>query len=139
MEQSLLAERFQLKAYVETREMPEYALVVAKGGSRMERAGDDEQSRLSFVRNGGGNELRVTGVSMQELARSPFLRMDKRQIVDRTGLQGRFNFTVKFGESVDGAPTLPTALQERLGLRLVPENGPVEVVVIDHIERPSGN
>jgi bla regulator protein BlaR1 len=94
MEQSLLADRFQLKAHVETRQMPEYALVVVKSGS---------------------------------------------QIVNKTGLQGRFNFTLKFSGSVDDAPALPTALQEQLGLRLVSENGPMEVVVIDHLERPSEN
>lgn len=72
--------------------------------------------------------------------------MDKRQILDRTGLQGRFNFTLKFTVADVGAigddsnaPELPTALQEQLGLKLVPGNGPVEVVVIDHIERPSEN
>jgi len=139
MEQSLLADRFQFKAHIETRELPQYALVVAKSGSRMERAPDDAQTRLALVRNGGGNEIQATAVSMDELARAPFLRMDKRPIVNKTGLPGRFNFTLKFSGSVDDAPALPTALQEQLGLRLVPENGPAEVVVIDHIERPSGN
>jgi uncharacterized protein (TIGR03435 family) len=105
----------------------------------MEQAPDDPQTRLTFVRNGGVNEIQATAVSMEELARAPFLRMDKGQIVNKTGLPGKFNFTLKFGGSVDDDPALPTALQEQLGLRLVPENGPVEVVVIDHIERPSGN
>jgi uncharacterized protein (TIGR03435 family) len=139
MEQSLLADRFQLKAHIKTREMPQYALVVAKSGSRMERAPDDAQTRLAFVRNGGGNEIQATAVSMEDLAQAPFLRMDKRPIVNKTGLSGRFSFTLKFSGSVDDAPALPTALQEQLGLRLVPENGPGEVVVIDHIERPSRN
>jgi uncharacterized protein (TIGR03435 family) len=149
MEQSLLADRFQLKAHIETREMPRYALVVAKGGSKLERAQSDARSRLSLVPNGQENELRAAAVSIEELARSPFLRIDKRQIVDATGLQGRFNFTLKFrgrgnadigGTQDDGdAPELPTALQEQLGLKLVPENGAVEVVVIGHIERPSEN
>jgi bla regulator protein BlaR1 len=146
MEQSLLADRFKFRAHIETREMPEYALVVAKGGSELERAQDDARSQLSFVQNGRENELRATAVPVEELARSRFLRMDKRQILDRTGLQGRFNFTLKFTVADVGAigddsnaPQLPTALQEQLGLKLVPGNGPVEVVVIDHIERPSEN
>ena len=139
MEQSLLADRLRLKAHVETREMPMYALTIAKGGSKLERAADGAQSRLSFVRNGAESEIQGTAVSVGELARAPFLRMDNRQIVDKTGLQGKFSFTLKFSGGLDGAPALPTALQEQLGLRLVPENGPAEVVVIDHIERPSGN
>lgn len=140
MEQLLLAERFGLKAHVETREMPEYSLVVAKGGSKMERAAEGAESRLSLSRNGQENEIRATAVSMAELAKSPFVKMDQRQIVDKTGLEGRFNFTLTYraNDESDGA-ALPTALQEQLGLRLVPESGPAEVVVIDHIERPSGN
>jgi uncharacterized protein (TIGR03435 family) len=145
MEQSLLADRFKFRAHIETREMPRYALVIAKGGSKLERAQGDAKSQLSFVRNGQENELRATAVSVEELAQSPFLQIVQRQIVDRTGLQGRFNFTLKFSNAVVGgtedtnAPELPTALQEQLGLKLVPENGTVEVVVIDHIERPSEN
>lgn len=139
MEQSLLADRFQLKAHIETRRMPQYALVVAKGGVRMARTAEGAQSRLSFVRNGGEREIQATAVSMEELARAPFLRMDKREIVDRTGIAGRFDFTLRFGDSVNGGPALPTALQEQIGLRLAPEDGAAEVVVIDQIERPSGN
>jgi len=149
MEQSLLIDRFKFRAHIEDREMPMYALAVAKGGSKLERAHDDDKSQLSFVRNGQESELRATGVSVEELARSPFLRIDDRLIVDRTGLQGRFNFMLRFrdnpnadigGSGDDGsAPALPAALQGQLGLKLVPENGPVPVVVIDHIERPSEN
>lgn len=147
MEQSLLADRFQFRAHIETRDMPRYALVVAKGGSKLQRAPSDAKSRMALVPVENANELRATAVSIEELAQSPFLRIDKRLIVDRTGLQGRFNFTLKFrgGLSADAAsadsdtPELFTALQGQLGLRLVPESGPVEVVVIDHIERPSEN
>jgi len=146
MEQSLLADRFKFKAHIETREMPEYALVIAKGGSKLERAQADATSQLSFVRNGQENEIRATAVSVDELARSPFLRTDKRQIVNTTDLEGKFSFTLKFSNAVVGgiqdasdAPELPAALQEQLGLRLVPRNGPAEVVVIDRIERPSEN
>jgi bla regulator protein blaR1 len=71
-------------------------------------------------------------------------------VVDQTGLKGAYNFTLKWRseQSVaastgqqdgDDAPSLFTALQEQLGLRLVPSKAPVEVIVIDHIERPSEN
>ena len=149
MEQSLLADRFNFRAHIETREMPRYALVVAKVGHKLARAQDDAKSRLSFLRKGQEIELRATAVSLEELAQSPVLRIDSRQIVDRTALQGRFDFTLTFrvnanaaiGASAEdsNAPNLPAALQEQLGLRLVPDSGPVEIVVIDHIERPSEN
>ena len=149
MEQSLLADRFKFRAHIENREMARYALVVAKGGDKLQRAQGDDKSQLSFVPKGQDYELRATAVSMEELARSPFLRIDNRQVVDRTGLQGRFNFTLKFGANLNAdaggseehsnAPALPAALQEQLGLKLVPENGSVQVVVIDRIERPSEN
>jgi bla regulator protein blaR1 len=148
MEQSLLSDRFGFRAHIETREMPRYALVVAKGGSRLELAQGDDKTQLSFVRSGQQNEIRATAVSVEELARSPFLKIDNRLIVDRTGLQGRFNFTLRFSANPNGdvrggedsnAPVLPAALQEQLGLKLVPDIGPVQVVVIDHIERPSAN
>ena len=146
MEQSLLADRLRFRAHIENREMPGYALVVAKGGSKLERSKGDEKSQLSFVREGQQGELRATAVSLEELVRSPFLKMDDRLMVDRTGLQGAFNFTLKFSVRPDAdagddrdAPALPAALQAQLGLKLVAENVPAQVVVIDHIERPSGN
>jgi uncharacterized protein (TIGR03435 family) len=101
---------------------------------------------LSLVRNGQEYEVRGTAVSVEELAQSPFLRIDNRQIVDKTGLRGRFNLTLKFRASLSAdagvtadPPELPAALQEQLGLKLVAESGPVEVLVVDHIERPSEN
>jgi uncharacterized protein (TIGR03435 family) len=149
MEQSLLADRLKFKAHIETRQMPGYALLVAKGGSKLAPAQDGAKTQLSLARNGRENDLSATAVSIEELARSPFLRIENRKVVDKTGLPGRFTFTLKFsprttadaGGNVDigNAPELPTALQEQLGLRLVPESEPVEVVVIDHIERPSAN
>lgn len=145
MEQSILAERFKLKMHLETREMPRYDLVLAKGGSRLVRAEEGEISRLSFVGTGQGCEANGTAVTVGELAGSPFLRSDKREIVDGTGLTGRFDFTLKFrsancpGADNSDAPDLLTALQEQLGLKLVPDSGPVEVIVIDNIERPAEN
>ena len=152
MEQSLLAERFKLKVHFETKNMPRYDLVLAKGGSKLVHSQEGETSRLSFVGTGKRCEIEATGaaVSVGELAGSPFLRSDKREVVDGTGLAGKYDFTLKFrspnctanaetGADSSDAPDLFTALQEQLGLKLVPDEGPVEVVVIDHIERPTGN
>lgn len=147
MEQSLLADRFKFRAHIDTKQMPRYSLVVGKGGSKLERAQDGDKTQLSFLQNGQDYELRAVAVSLEELARTPFLRIDRNLIVDKTGLQGRFSFTLKFrdnpnadiGGSDVSAPVLPTALQEQLGLALVRDNGPVDILVIDHIERPSEN
>ena len=78
-----------------------------------------------------------------------------RPVVDRTGISGRFDYNVTFTpddsefnghppklpqtETSDSAPNLFAAIQEQLGLRLVPAKGPVDVLVIDHVERPSDN
>lgn len=64
-----------------------------------------------------------------------------RRVVDRTGLSGNFNFEVKFAPevsaAVNGPPSIFTALQEQLGLKLEPSRGPVEVLVIESVERPT--
>jgi uncharacterized protein (TIGR03435 family) len=146
MQQSLLADRFQFRAHFEIRELPGFALVVAKSASKMAPAETDAKSRLSLLQNGQEYEMTGIAVSVADLAQSPFLRIGERQIVDKTGLPGRFNFTLRFranGNTEAGGtsdvPELSTALQEQLGLKLVPESGPGEVLVIDRIERPSGN
>jgi bla regulator protein blaR1 len=142
MEQSLLADRFKLKAHFETREMPMYALVIAKGGPKLTAAKEGESSRLSMH----GNEMTATATTLDQWIHNPFL--GGRVVVDQTGLKGTYDFTLTWSESVASsgglesgtdAPSLFTAVQEQLGLKLVPTKGPVEVIVVDHIEKPSEN
>jgi uncharacterized protein (TIGR03435 family) len=143
MEEALLADRFKLKAHFETREMPGYALVVAKGGPKLAAAKDGEVGRLSMR----GETMTAEAVTLDQWIQSPFL--SGRAIVDQTGLKGRYDFALTWSERLsaadagpdDGAdaPSLFTAIQEQLGLKLVPTKTPVEVIVIDHIERPSEN
>jgi len=142
MEQSLLAERFKLKVHFETREMPAYTLVIAKGGPKLTAAKDGEVSRLSM-----GNEMTATATTIDQWIHSPF--MGGRTVVDQTGLTGAYDFTLTWSEQtvVSGAgqesgtdaPSLFTAVQEQLGLKLVPTKAPVEVIVVDHVEKPSEN
>jgi uncharacterized protein (TIGR03435 family) len=150
MEQSLLADRFKLKVHFETREMPVYALVVAKGGSKLTPAKDGEPTRLTRLNNGQGNEMVATAVTLDQFVHSPLLKPGGRQVVDQTGLKGAYDFTLKSGsdqlvaagigqESEANAPSLFTAIQEQLGLRLIPSKAPLEVIVVDHIEKPSEN
>ncbi|NYF78870.1 M56 family metallopeptidase [Granulicella arctica] len=150
MEQSLLADRFKLKVHFETREMPVYALVVAKSGSKLTPAEDGEPSNLFNLESEQGGEMTARAVTLDEFVRSPLLRVGGRLVVDQTGLKGRYDFNLKWrseqiaasGAGQEGgtdAPSLFTAIQEQMGLKLVPTKGPVEVLVVDHIERPSAN
>jgi bla regulator protein BlaR1 len=151
MEQSLLADRFRLKVHFETREMPVYALVVAKSGAKLNPAKNEEPSRISTLGNEQGIAMTATGVTLEQFVLSPLLTGPSgRPVVDQTGLKGAFDFTLKWTpeqlaasaaakEVVAGAPSFFTAIREQLGLLLVPSKAPVEVIVIDHIEQPSAN
>ena len=143
MLQSLLAERFQLKAHMETREMPAYDLVVAKGGPKLKEATADEAEKAWAVDRGGG---KIESVSMPLGSLPSFLNAEVgRPVVDKTGLTGKYDFTLDYVPATraaadeSGGPSVFTALEEQLGLKLQPAKEPMEVVVIDHIERPTAN
>jgi uncharacterized protein (TIGR03435 family) len=141
MEQSLLAERFNLKVHFEMREMPVYALVVAKRGPKLTAAKSDEASRISTVGNVRGGEMTAVAMTLKQFALSPLLTGPAgRPVIDQTGLKGSYDFTLKWDSEVGAdAPSFSTAVQEQLGLQLVDSKAPVEVIVIDHIEKPSPN
>ncbi|HEX3570206.1 MAG TPA: TIGR03435 family protein [Acidobacteriaceae bacterium] len=139
MEQALLADRFHLKVHFENRMQPVYALVVAKGGPKLTPAKEGESTMLGDV----NDTITARAVSIDQLIHSPFLA--PREIVDRTGLAGHYDFTLRYSErmpeegATDAPPSLATALQEQLGLRLEPSKAPVEFVVIDAVEPPTEN
>jgi bla regulator protein BlaR1 len=140
MEQSLLADRFKLKIHFETREMPGFTLTVAKGGPKLTPARDGEPQQISLR----GNQMTATASTLDQWIQSPFL--GGRTILNQTALPGTYDFTLTWSDqlaagptpdSTADAPSLFTAVQ--LGLKLTPTKVPVEVIVIDHIERPSPN
>jgi uncharacterized protein (TIGR03435 family) len=148
MLQTLLRDRFMLKVHLETRDLPIYALVVAKSGPRLNEAkanlpGSDAQPMMRMKRDGETLEILATGMHVQSLA--PFLlREVGRTVVDKTGLKGTYDFTLQFtpqqSTATDStAPSIFTAIQEQLGLKLESQKAPMEVIVIDHIEKPSEN
>ena len=168
MLQAVLAEAFKLKVHFEPREVPIFALVVGKYGPKMREAkpGDTYSGGLKFPNGAaaGGDILLPNGpgqfvgqgVSMQSLALMLTRIQLGREVVDRTGLTGRYDFTLRFapteamrpvingvmqGAPADqsGDPEIFTAVQEQLGLRLEPAKGSVEGLVIDHVERPAAN
>jgi uncharacterized protein (TIGR03435 family) len=140
MMQALFADRLQLKVHHETRELPTFALVLAKGGSKMAEAKTDG----GFSTSSGRTEtIQTDGISMESLVEQLSQQLG-HSVVDQTGLKGFYAFKLKYANDLDAnadssVPSIYTALQEQLGLRLVPTKAPVDVIVIDHVERPSAN
>jgi uncharacterized protein (TIGR03435 family) len=142
MLQALLADRLMLKSHRETRELPIYALVVAKGGLKMKEASPDEAA-LGTTRMRGNGEIDVRASSLDSLP--PYLARElDRPVVDKTGLTGKYDFTLKFApvqgaEPDSDAASIFTAIQEQLGLKLEPSHAPLDVLVIDHVLKPSAD
>jgi uncharacterized protein (TIGR03435 family) len=142
MMQSVFAERFGLKAHMETREMPAYALVIAKGGPKLKSPSDDAKGISQF----GGSTGKVKWVN-SPLTDLKFLLAKEtgRPVVDNTGLTGKYDFMLEYTPSShaatdeSGRPSIFTALEEQLGLKLVPSKQPVEVLLVDSIEQPTEN
>ena len=138
MLQALLAERFKLAVHRETRELPIYALVAGKNGPKF-RAADDDGSAAETGR-GDGHQIKAHHISMKLLA-ATLQGYIGDTVIDETGLTGLFDLNLDFNvdesKSFEG-PTIFDAVQ-RVGLRLEARKGPVEVVVIDHVEKPSEN
>ncbi len=158
--QSLLAERFNLKVTHSTKELPIYVLVIAKSGIKFQESKTDQQgsSMNSHSQGAGPVQLESKGVTMASLAQNLSRQVD-RTVLDRTGLAGRYDFTLQYSRDENqgvifkatdsgsgpasppppdsSVPTIFTALQEQLGLKLEATKGPVEMLVIDHIDMPT--
>jgi uncharacterized protein (TIGR03435 family) len=159
---SLLADRFHFEASMQTRDLPVYALVLAKGGPRPALAPVPSAAIAQRTPMLGGfsrGQVKASAVSMSLFADwlSGRPDVDGRPVVDATGLQGSFDFMLVFAppgaqpapyaapmprtttSGMDADVQLQTALQEQLGLKLEPRRAPVEVLVIDHVDPPSPN
>jgi len=140
MLQSILADRFRLRFHHETKVRPIYALVIAKSGFKLkELPAGAEDSGWS----GGRGKIEIHGESITKLA---FNLSDLlgRAVVDQTNLAGRYDIVLKWTpdeqrESADAGPSIFTAIEEQLGLKLESTKGPVDTIVIDHVEKPSEN
>ena len=135
---ALLADRFKLKVHTEAREMPVYALVVAKGGARLSGASASEADLTAGAER---IVVRAGGDSLAVLAYELSWRLG-RPVIDRTGLPCREAFKLEWQEAASAdatGPSLFTAIQEQLGLKLEPARGLVPVLVIDHAEKPVEN
>jgi uncharacterized protein (TIGR03435 family) len=140
MIQALLTDRFKLRVHTEIREGPIYELVVAKGGFKLNPAPDSEHPS-GYSWSPEKVEIRTGPIGSLAFALSDDLA---RKVVDKTGLTGNYDIDLKWTpddkQSADNAgPSLFTALEEQLGLKLESAKGPVYVFIIDHVEKPSEN
>lgn len=150
----LLADRFQLVVHKESKEQPVYALVVAKNGPKL-KENQNPGPRQGMSMNRGRLEGRAAPMEMLATILSNNLG---RPVIDKTGLPAKYDFVLEYIPDVgsdpraqgfgDGAntpapnpsgPTIFTAIQEQLGLRLESTKAPVETIVIDRVEKPSEN
>jgi bla regulator protein blaR1 len=159
----LLEERFGLKFHHETRDLPVYDLVIAKGGVKMTPSKPEDpqgQGRHTLMSSRKG-KLEAQGIATSVLAHLLSAQLG-RTVIDKTGLTGNYDYTLEWtpddeaaamARPADGGstesgnnpspaapgPSLFTALQEQLGLKLEASKGPADVIVIDHIEQPTPN
>lgn len=146
MMQKILAERFGVKLHHEQRELPVFALSIAKGGPKITPDTSDTSGWLK-QQNGtvnGQHFEKLKNVSMPELTEILQFRVD-RPVVDQTGLKGRYDFDLRWAvddgtaTGADAPPGLFTAIQEQIGLKLEAVKAPADVLVIDKVERPGAN
>lgn len=169
MLQSLLEDRFKLKVHRETKEGRVYLLTLAKNGSKLRATKEgtctiaNAPTRVCGkpnIRSGPVVTVDITGATIADLCAQLGMIMDG-EVIDRTGIAGQFDIHLEFtpaerqprfvaGHTIeqqdpvptndrDAGPSLTTALQQQLGLKLETGRGPVPVIVVDHIERPTDN
>ena len=168
MLQSLLEERFHLKSHRETRELPIYELTVGSGGPKVPLSPDQDpllrldarapraigtDGRPALTRGSssisGGNPMRYQSNAVPISGLINMIRnLTGNPVIDKTGLTGLYDIKLEWApdtltttslEATNDRPFLPTAVQEQLGLRLTLTKGPVEVLIIDSVERPTPN
>ena len=160
MFQQVLTDRFQLKIHHDSQQLPVYMLTLAKGGSKLKQTATDAKG-AGGISGGPGRimigrgSIKGDGMTVSFLV-SILSRQLHRTVIDKTGLTGNYDLELKWapdegmggdagahGPAVDdpsaSGPTLFTALQEQLGLKLESGKGPVDTVVIDHLEKPAEN
>jgi uncharacterized protein (TIGR03435 family) len=137
----LLEDRFHLKFHRESREQTAYALVVARGGPKLKPKAEGAAPAMNTSGGQKSSRLTATATSMELLAGYVGNRLG-RIVVDKTALTDAYDFTLEWApdDAPDSsAPSLIAALRDQLELRLESQKSPVEVLVIDSIERPSEN
>ena len=145
MIRTLLADRFKLVAHRDTQELQAYALVIGKNGSKMQEA---KQGNKNYINWTGSGQVEFTECNLLGLINVLSGALGS-PVIDETGLKGLYSFKLEFTDprapqpagaaDADARPSLFAAVQDQLGLKLESRKGPAEVLLIDHIERPSEN
>jgi uncharacterized protein (TIGR03435 family) len=138
MLQALLKERFQMMVHTEQREMTHYELVLGKNGPKLKASTVGPEAATGTARLDG---IRSNRMQMNRLA-ALLSRMTRMPVIDKTGLTDFYQFDLRYADEVSkepaenpGAPSIFTAVQEQLGLKLESRKGPVDVLVVDHAEK----
>jgi uncharacterized protein (TIGR03435 family) len=138
MLQVLLKERFQLTLHTEQKEMTHYELVIGKNGPKLHEStvGPEEAHGAARLDGISSNRMQTNKLAML------LSRMTRMPVLDKTGLTGFYQFDLKYADEVSKepaenqvGPSIFTAVQEQLGLKLESKKGLVEVLVIDHAEK----
>lgn len=132
--QQLLKQRFHLAYHREMKNLHGYALVIAKGGPKLKASDKTETAHAYILRDG----VQARDMSMPQLATLLKLAFGGRPVIDRTGLTGSYDVDLKYAPIDDPNSSLPsvfTALQEQLGLKVEKQDVAVEMLVLDHIDR----
>jgi uncharacterized protein (TIGR03435 family) len=138
MVQSLLRDRFRLAQHRETREAPVYFLTLGKSGLKMHEGGQVRINKSVQVDSTGKPDW-PDGWTMPSLAAHLSDYVD-RPVLDRTGRAGKYGVELEFSRrDGDDRPSIFTAVQDQLGLRLEAGKAPIDMLVIDHIEKANGN
>ncbi len=148
MLQTLLADRFQLKVHRESKPESVYVLVTAKGGPKLSEPKDStRQPFVSFGRTGPvtadaiSSTLRGQNATIDQLTER-LAQVLRRPVENQTGIKGNFDFLIEYAAvdaQSEAAPALVRAIQDQVGLKLETRPGSVEVLVIDHAEKPTAN
>ena len=142
---AILADRFHLKVHTETKTLPVYELMVAKDGPKLTPSAHPDPLGIGQM-DVHNTDIVATQLTLSELAGNLSAPLD-RTVIDKTGLTGQYDLHLRWtpdtvaadNAPADAPPNLFTAIQEQFGLKLQPAKGPVETLVIDHVELPTGN
>jgi uncharacterized protein (TIGR03435 family) len=148
MLQALLLDRFKLKSHRETKDVPVYFLVVAKGGPKLHDAKEGENAFNALTKDGTspfkpGLAAIFKPGDLPAFAERLGRPLD-RPVLDKTGIKGQFWFQLEWApdpgpDSINLGPSLLKALRDQLGLDLEAQKASLEILIIDHVERPTEN